>query len=148
VAGGRDHVRVSNEFQLCVDPTADLFLRVISLTEDPVNGLALPAVTQRVRSELASDPASLLSFEEKLAAAGYSDAHFASLAAIPYRVTLCRVYKVTSSMPSICARNLQAGVMHVSYDLDLRECTANLIAEAEFLDSVQHAVQMHGAPAL
>jgi Putative PD-(D/E)XK family member, (DUF4420) len=140
MAGARDYVRVSNEFQLCVDPGADLFLRVVTLVETPRNGTSLPALISAVRGELASDPTSLVTFEEKLSAAGYSDAHFERAAISSYNVTLNRSYKVTPTMPAICARTLQPGVLHVSYDLDLSACASNLVSEELFFDNVRLAL--------
>jgi hypothetical protein len=134
-AGGRDQVRVTNEYQLDTDPGTRLLLWVVTLTEDAGNGLTLPARVEEIRSILTSDPGCLVLFEEKIAAAGYSDLQFERIRPLLYGVASQRVYGVRETFPRLIPTDLPSGVLNVSYVVDLVDC-------AGFLIDIRHAGEL------
>jgi hypothetical protein len=133
--GGRDQVRVTNEYQLDTGLGTRLLLWVLSLTQDTGNGLTLPARVEEIRSTLAFDPGCLLLFEEKITAAGYSDLQFERVHPPLYEVASQRIYRVTEAFPRLIPTDLRRGVLNVSYAVDLVDCSG-------FLLDIRHVGQL------
>lgn len=122
-AGRRDQIQVANEHQLDSGTgTPPLVLWVLTLVPDE-GGLTLPARVESIRTSLLTDPACLLVFEEKIAAAGYSDLQFERETPSPFGIVTHRFYGVSKDFPHLRPTELRSGVLNVSYTVDLKECS-------------------------
>lgn len=123
LAGRRDQIQVANEHQLDSGTgRPPLVLWVLTLVPDET-GFTLPARVESIRKKLITDPASLLLFEEKIAAAGYSDLQFEQDAPPPLGIVTHRFYGVSENFPHLRPTGLRPGVLNVSYTVDLKECS-------------------------
>ena len=116
--GAQDHsVIVSSENQLATSTEEELFLCVIGINEDPVNGSSLDSIVEDVRGAFAQDPSALSYLNSLLASAGYSDL-------IDYSDTKWakegfRYYYVDEGFPKIVPSSIPVEISEVSYRLDL-----------------------------
>ena len=122
-AGRRDQIQVANEHQLDSGTgTPPLVLWVLTLVPDEA-GLTLPARVESIRTALLTDAAYLLAFEEKIAAAGYSDMQFEQETPPSFGIVTHRFYGVSEDFPHLRPTELRSGVLNVSYTVDLKECS-------------------------
>ena len=130
LAGTRDVIRVSNEFQLEDEPPSSLYLCVATLREDPREGRSIIEWVRAMREHLEkSAPGILVRFEELVEHAGYSDVHFDGMSLRRYSDPTYRLYRVRDGMPRLMARDLPQGVDHLTYHLNLADCAPFLICE-------------------
>jgi len=130
LVGDRDLVRITNEYQLELEPPLSLFLWVVTLQEDSNRGQSVVDWVRAVRTIVSHEaPGALARLEELLQKAGFSDIHFDGVPIKAYRAVTDRVFRVTDDMPRIVASQLPQGVGFVSYDLDLSVCSRQLVEE-------------------
>lgn len=122
--GATPHVQVSSESQLDESGLDALFLFVIDLDRAPADsgtGLTLTELVSRVRERVEqSDAASVVAFDNVLAAAGfrwtddYSDMRWV--------IGSVHAYRVTGGFPRLAASAIPVGVSGVRYSIALCQC--------------------------
>lgn len=116
--GTQDHsVIVSSENQLDTSVEEELYLCVIGINEDPVNGLSLDAIVNEVRSAFEQDPSALAYLNSLLALAGYSD--LVNYSDTKWAKEGFRYYYVDKEFPKIVPSSIPAETSEVSYRLEL-----------------------------
>jgi hypothetical protein len=116
-------VRITSERQLDATSWPALFLHVLVLEAHEDAALTLPAIVERMRAELANEPAELEIFEASLMESGYFDVHSPRYAAVGYAVRSEHWFEVGAGFPCLVEQSLPPGIGDVSYGLSLAACT-------------------------
>lgn len=134
-------VRVANERQLQGDGLATLALAVVAL-EQRVNGSpTLVDMVASLRVALATDPANLTEFEERLMSAGYHDEHQEVYRSNSWAIRWSLCSLITDDFPRLTEHDLPVGVGDVSYSVSIDSCRAHEIGFQQLLERI-----MRGAP--
>lgn len=116
--GALDHsVIVSSENQLTTSAEEELFLCVIGINEDPINGSSLNSIVEDVRDAFAHDHQALAYLNNLLASAGYSDLF--DYSDTKWVKESFRYYYVDVGFPKIVPSSIPVEISEVSYRLDL-----------------------------
>ena len=124
-------LRISSERQLDDVPGGGrLLLMHISVDVRDTGDATLPGLVAELRAALASDPATLSLFEDRLFLAGYLDAHADRYGRASYAVRELNFFHVHGAFPRITERMLIPGTGDVTYALALSACMPFRITEA------------------
>ena len=116
--GAQEHsVIISSENQLTTSAEEELFLCVIGINEDPINGLSLDSIVEDVRDAFVQDPQALAYLNSLLTLAGYSDLF--DYSDTKWVKESFRYYYVDVGFPKIVPSSIPVEISEVSYRLDL-----------------------------
>ena len=120
----RGHIhRINGLDQLEPVEGGSLQLFSLRVRDEPAAANSLLSLVQGISSMLQEDPDRLGLFEERLTAAGYSQAQLAQYAEMHFRVVSERLYRVEGDFPRLLpesfAHGLPAGVERVEYEVNL-----------------------------
>ena len=110
-------VIISSENQLTTSAEEELFLCVIGINEDPMNGLSLDSIVEDVRDAFVQDPQALAYLNNLLTLAGYSDLF--DYSDTKWVKESFRYYYVDVGFPKIVPSSIPVEISEVSYRLDL-----------------------------
>jgi hypothetical protein len=114
-AGSHPSVRIASAEQL-TSVDAPLFLHLVCLVRQE-GALTLPALVEEVRLVIAVSPAHAEAFDDRLLTMGYLDLpEYRSMA---YAVTSVSDYEVRDGFPRLTVPAIPAGVVDVSYSIQL-----------------------------
>lgn len=124
-------IRISNERQL--DDAACGTLLVLHLSVDARNtgDATLPRLVREVRELVSSGAEAAALFEDRLFAAGYSDAHSSRYARTSYSERARNYFKVRDGFPRITEHMLIVGTGDVSYSVAVSACMPFRVDEIE-----------------
>ena len=118
------YVKITSGDQLCPQ-LPEMFLFVITLgktslgTEDAIN---LPSLVSYIRGDLQIDTSNQIErFNDLLYTIGYIDSD--RYLDFSYILTDEKMFWVTEGFPRICTNNIHHGVVKLSYNISLSECT-------------------------
>jgi len=119
---GKQHqvLRIASERQLDDTGVAALFLFHLSLDVRQGEGETLVQAVGAVRAGL-SGTAAAAAYEERLLAAGYSDAHEARYRRVAYTVRESNFFHVREDFPRITEADLPPGVGDIRYSVSVSE---------------------------
>lgn len=134
-------VRITSERQLDGTGCPALMLLVLILDEREAAGAgavgqSLAEAVAALRLVLASSPAALDLFNDRLLDAGWLDAHAHRYDLLRWTVRSEHCYHVAAAFPRITEQMLPQGIGNVSYDLSLSVCEAFSIAPADAIKMV------------
>lgn len=130
-AGPPHVVRVTSLRQLDGSKLARLFLKYLVFDRMEGDGGTLPDVVQRLRSMMSSDFTALRDFENKLADAGYLDAHVAQYSRVGFIGRQNLLLDVRKGFPRISPASVPPGVGEVSYTVQLGALTQFVVDHAQ-----------------
>lgn len=122
VASSGFQARIGSLEQLDDSILSPLFLAGIRLSIAP-SGRNLPEIIETVEGRLASHPAALQTFGDKLFAAGYTSAH-ASKFHRRFAREEVRIYQVATDFPRLIPSSVPEGVTKAVYSLELSRASA------------------------
>ncbi len=145
VSGDPTH-KIASLDQLADPERGQLYFFSLQVCDDAIANNTLHAIVERLAADLAGDFAGLTSLNEKLAARGYTPSD-SEAAARPLRIVAERLYRVGAGFPRLIRSSFQpdgppAGVVEITYSIDLAACRPWLIATAP--DSVGVPQCFHG----
>jgi hypothetical protein len=117
LAKRHSRLTISNEKQLDERPHERLFLTHIRLDESVSQGMTLPGMVARCRTQLESDPVAARLFDDRLMAGGYLDIHAALYAENSWKPTSIRMFAVAGDFPRLTEVNLPLGVGDIHYSI-------------------------------
>jgi hypothetical protein len=85
-------------------------------------GTTLPDLVETARTQFASEHTALDVFNDRLHAAGYSDAHKKQYADRKLSIREMRFFQVRDGFPRITAASVPPGIATLEYQVDLRAC--------------------------
>lgn len=119
-------VSISSEHQLASSAEEELLLFVVALNEShDGTGFSLDDVVESITEKLNSDYLALEELMLRLAAVGYSPNE--GCGELRWKESDSITYWVMEGFPRLQSDELQTGVHHVKYDIDLNTCTDYLI---------------------
>src|SRR5680860_181361 len=125
--------RISNLDQLEDPEEGDLHLFSLRVTDDPIGLHSLSASVDRIRADLAADPALLHEFDEHLVQYGYTPAE-ETHSQRRLRVVAEELYRVEEGFPRLIRGTFLNGVPNgvdgINYTLDLAACEPWRVATA------------------
>lgn len=110
---------INDPEQLDEDGARPVYVTSVRLAESPSGGRSLPAWVQELRSLITGDEEALDLFTDRLAEAGYLDAHSSSYGSKHYVVEAASLYRVGSGFPRIHPNAVPAGVDRVRFSIRL-----------------------------
>lgn len=116
LVGSPQVVKIASPAQLWVDG-ADLYLCVYHLAEVSAGGKSLAALIDEIAAFLGAHASATEDFEEKLAGLGYLD--LPEYRADSFAIIKQDIVRVTDSFPRIIPSSLPAGVIDVTYAIQL-----------------------------
>jgi hypothetical protein len=133
MAGGPIH-QIASLDQLADPEQGQLYLFSLQVCDDALAANTLHTLVEGLAEDLQGDFAALTSFNEKLAARGYTPAN-RQAASRSLRVVAERLYRVGEGFPRLVRTTFQPtglppGVVDVGYSVDLAACNAWLVATA------------------
>ena len=112
-------------------PTAIVLCRV-GLSRGGVGDASLPELVQELRTKVAQEDAMARGvLDERLLDAGYLDAHAERYDHLRYTVRKMECYQVHGAFPRIGRGDVRQGVLSSSYVIQLSDCVAFAIGDAE-----------------
>lgn len=129
-------IRITSERQLDDSAWAHLFLHVLVLEIREGGADTLPALVERVRSQLVTHQKVREIFEDALLASGYLDAHAGLYAGHGYLVRTTHWFRVTKKFPRIVESMLPFGVGDVNYAISLAACEPHLVTPEHALSKL------------
>jgi hypothetical protein len=117
LAKRHSRLTISNEKQLDERPHETLFLVHIRLDESASHGATLPALVDRCRAQLESDPVAARLFDERLMSGGYLDIHASLYVENSWKPSSMRSFRVAGDFPRLTEANLPAGVGDIRYSI-------------------------------
>ncbi len=123
LSGTYPNVKISSADQL-FSQLSKLYLFVITLGKSPndnINIINLPSLIAEITHQLENETVSLNLFQDKLMETGY----YYSEKYLDYNYLLLEehIYEVTNEFPRICPNDLKQGIINISYNINLEECT-------------------------
>lgn len=116
-AGSNPSVRIASAEQLTSVDTP-LFLHVVCLVRQE-GSLTLPDLVDDIRAAISTSPAHAEAFDDRLLTMGYLD--LPEYRSMPYAVTSVTDYEVREGFPRIALQSVPAGVVDVSYSIQLAQ---------------------------
>ncbi|WP_245630917.1 PD-(D/E)XK motif protein [Candidatus Nitrospira nitrificans] len=129
-------VNIANARQLDDTGLSALFLCHVAYDFREGTGRILTSVIQSVRLLLANGPDALATFEDRLLAAGYIEPEISPFAGYGFTERQRSYFKVHNGFPRILESDLDQGVSAVCYTVNLSNCSAFTISEAELMSAV------------
>jgi len=126
VSNPRDEVKITNVRQLDESGLEHLALVHLALEARQTAGDTLLDMVDRIRLRLGEQVAL---FNERLAEAGYLDAHRALYEGTSYMLKQRRNFIVRDDFPRIVESELRAGVLDLSYVISIASCAPYVIAD-------------------
>lgn len=136
-------VRITSERQLDDTGVGALFLHVVVVDEREVAaggnvpGQSLPALIADIRTQLSTDLIALASFNDRLLARGWLDAHASRYEGRRWTVRGERTYRVQLGFPRLVEVDLPTGVGDVSFAVSLTACEPFAVPESGMLAAVR-----------
>lgn len=124
-------IRISSERQLDDAACGRLLLLHISIDARNTGDATLPRVVQSVRELLASSAEASAQFEDRLFAAGYSDAHAPRYVRTSYSQRARNYFSVGEGFPRITEQMLLPGTGDVNYSVAVSACMPFRVEEVE-----------------
>lgn len=130
-------VKISNEFQLADVPDRRVWLAVLAVdrVQPPHGNTLTDHVIDITRSIQGSDPSALLSFDMRLADAGYDPQH--DYTAWRWIISEPEFFVVADEFPRICAP-VPLGCSNVTYSLALSACSP---FRADWAATISHLIK-------
>lgn len=128
-----EKVSISNLRQLEVDGLIDLYLYHIAVAVHQDSGISLPELIDQIRSQIASCPNAIESFNEKLFQTGYLDSEAGWYRRTGFHTIKQNAYKIGSGFPRITLESVPNGVGDIKYSIVLSACSDFLVTPDPFL---------------
>lgn len=130
---------ISNERQLDDMGIAKLYIVHLSLDGRQGEATTLPAMVDRIRTDLMRQESAVIRFEDKLLAAGYLEEQKQLYERTGYIVRNINAFRVQEGFPRIIEAGLLAGVGDVKYSVAVAACMPFAVPMAEISKAVREA---------
>jgi Putative PD-(D/E)XK family member, (DUF4420) len=126
-------VHISNIRQLDDAGLGGLFLWHVAYDFREGTDRKLASLVESIRTQLANSPDALVTFEDRLLAAGYIEPESSAFAKYGFAERQRSSYKVRDGFPRILESNTSPGISDISYSLSLSACLEFTISEGELM---------------
>lgn len=112
-------VSISSLRQLDPTGTKKLFLAQVAMDSHDHGEQTLPHLVQTIRQRLATFPAELPEFEEKLLASGYRDRDETHYSQQSFQVRKVRAFRIDKNFPKLTHDSIPEGIVEATYQVNL-----------------------------